>query len=117
MEREETKEQIEAYLLDQGGWVPSREICGMFGVTERQLRQTGDMPGLCSDFAISGNDGFKHVSKASTTEWNHFSRRLRQHGIMELVRVRTLRSVRKDVTRIFKARRFEKDTGQAVMAI
>ena len=112
----ELAQQIETHLLDQGDWVPARQIRSMFNVTDRQLRQTADQQGLCSAFAISGDKGFKHVSQASTSEWLRFKLRIKRHSIKQLVRLRDLGRVRKDASRIFRGRHFEKDTGQAIMA-
>ena len=108
-------EQIEAHLISQKDWVPTRELCAMFGIKERQLRRIGDQPGLCSGFAISKKGAFRHVYFASHGEWEDFSNKLKAHAVGELVRIRDLRRVRKDATRLHHARQFEKDTGQAVM--
>ena len=84
----------------------------------RQFRRVGDLQGLCSAFAISGDKGFKHVSLATTGEWLRFKHRLRRHGIGELVRVRDLDRRRRHVTRTTRRPplTFERDTGQAVMS-
>lgn len=111
------KAQIEAYLLKDGGWVPTFEICALFGVTERQLRQTADNPGLCTDFAISKDKHYRHVHCAAQGEWLHFKHRMRRHAIKEFVRVRNLNRSRHDATRLYKETAWEKDTGQAVMGL
>jgi hypothetical protein len=111
----ETKVLIEQYLLAIGAWVPAQEICDTFHVTERQLRQVGDVEGLCSAFAISGDRGFKHVAKATPTEYVRFKHRIRGHGIQELRRVRDLDKRRQAVTRTFKNMLFEKDSGQGLL--
>lgn len=113
----ETKALIESYLLTIGTWVPAAEICATFKVTERQLRQIGDEEGLCSGFAISGDKGFKHVSKATKDEWLHFKHRIRLHGISELRRVRDLDQRRHEVTRKAGSMIFEKDSGQALIPL
>jgi hypothetical protein len=41
--------------------------------------------------ALSGNKGFKHISKATTSEWLSFKHR-RRHGISESVTVSDLQS-------------------------
>ncbi len=89
---EELKEAIEQYLLSApgDGWVKSAELCERFGIAERQLRKVGDQDGLCSDFAISSDKGFKHITLASTREWLAFKHRMRQHAIAEMVRTRNL---------------------------
>lgn len=113
----ETKALIETYLLTIGTWVPAKEICDTFKVTERQLRQIGDEEGLCSGFAISSDKGFKHVSKATKEEWLHFKHRIRLHGISELRRVRDLDQRRHQVTRTVNKMIFEKDSGQALIPL
>lgn len=115
LDHEQIKNRIEQFLLDRRGWVSSAEICAVFGVRERELRQIHDCTGLCSSFAISGQKGFKHVSLASTTEWEEFSHRIRRHGIQELVRVRDLGRLRESMTRPTKTMVFEKDSGQALL--
>jgi len=109
-------EQIEQYLLERGTWVTCAELSMKFGVRPRRFRKVGDQPGLCSAFAISdySGNGFKHVAHATTKEWLEFKHAHRRHGISELVRVRDLSRKRKEVTRPYRARRFERDTGQAV---
>lgn len=111
----ENKALIEQYLLAIGTWVPAQEICDTFHVTERQLRQVGDVEGLCSGFAISGDKGFKHVAKATPTEYVRFKRRIRGHGIQELRRVRDLDKRRHEVTKTFRNITFERDTGQGLL--
>lgn len=114
----ELAEQIEQYLLTAGGWVSSEDLCRYFGLKDdRPFRQVGDRQGLCSRFAISGNKGFKHVSLATTAEWLRFKHRVRKHGISELVRVRDLDKRRHDTTRRYRARKFERDSGQGVMQL
>lgn len=112
----ELAEQIEAYLLDRADWVPTREICAVFRLKDdRPLRWVGGTPGLLSEFAISGNRGFKHVCLATETEWDRYYKRIRRHAIGELVSLRRKRARRKDVHTVHHARHWEKDSGQAVM--
>jgi len=110
--------QIEAYLLAQGDWVKSRELCERFGVKKRQLRAVGDRPGLCTYIAISGNDGYKHISLATTAEWQKHYSRERKHNIMGLVTLRAQRRLRQTITRQIQHPKivFERDTGQLLMA-
>jgi len=110
-------DQIEAFLLERRDWVPSAEICKRFDVTDRRLRQVNGQPGLCSDFAVSGDRGFKHVALASTREWLHFKHRIRRHGIGELVRIRDLGRRRQTVTRAARSVLFEADSPQAILPI
>ena len=122
-----TSSDVEKYLLDRGDWVSTAELCSAFGLPDdRPLRQIGEMPGLCSGFAISGNNGFKHVALATRFEWLHFKHRVRRHGIGELVRVRDLDRRRQNVVRHIlrpppnPARAlliFERDTGQALLPL
>lgn len=85
---------IDEFLLRQGGWVDSDALCLVFHVDPRELRATGDTPGLCSSFAISGPRGFRHIHNATEEEWHHFESKMRKHGIAELVRVKNLRQKR-----------------------
>ena len=110
-------EQIEAHLIERRDWVPTREICMVFDVKERQLRRYKGIPGLCSEFAVSRSGAFRHVYFATHKEWEEFHDRLEAHAKSELKRLGDLSRVRKDATRIHRAVHFEKDTGQAVMNI
>jgi len=110
------KTDIEKFLFEEGCWVPGGELCERFNLpSDRMFRQTADSPGLLSEFAISGNAGFKHVARATDAEWNRFYSRLRQHGIAELVRVRNLRNKRRNMTRRAKERVWERTTGQGLL--
>lgn len=86
--------EIEDYLFARAGWVPAQELCEVFGLRERALRQVDEMPGLCTAFAISGKSGLKHVSLATTAEWLEFKHSLRKHAVRELMRVRHLGALR-----------------------
>lgn len=116
---EELKESIEQYLLTAPGegWVKSAALCERFAITERQLRKVGDQDGLCSDFAISSDKGFKHIARASTREWLAFKHRMRNHAIAEMVRTRNLDRRRSTVLKsvLRPAFVFQKDTGQGVL--
>jgi hypothetical protein len=111
--------QIESYLLERRDWVKSRDLCNRFGIKDdRQLRAIDDRPGLCTLIAISGNKGFKHISLATTTEWQEHYARERKHNIMALVNLRAKRRLRAAMTRQIQrpALVFERDTGQLLMA-
>ena len=110
--------QLESYLLERRDWVKSRDLCERFGVTERQLRAIDDKPGLCTRIAISGNKGFKHISLATTEEWNEHYGRERKHNIMALVNLRAKLRLRMNVTRRIQRPDglFERDSGQLLMA-
>lgn len=115
---EDVKHHIEDYLLSRGDWVHAAELCEIFGVEERQLRQVGRNPGLCTGFAISlPGKGFKHVACATTAEYVHFKHAMRRHGIGELRRVSKLDEVRSTVTQKLKTGVFEKDTGQGLFVM
>lgn len=109
-------QQIESYLLKAGGWVSSETLCAAFNLRDdRPLRQVGDVPGLCTEFAVSGNKGFCHVALAPTPEWLRFKHRIKKHGIRELCRIRDLDRRRHNVTRHVANLTFERDTGQALL--
>lgn len=110
--------QIEAYLLERGDWVKSRELCERFGVADRQLRANDDQPGICSRIAISGNKGFKHISLAPTAEWQEHYARERKHNIMAMVNLRAKRRLRQTIARQIQRPQivFERDSGQLLMA-
>ena len=113
------EQRIEEYLLSQplSGWVKADVLCARFEINERQLRKVGNQEGLCSAFAISGDKGFKHVTKATTSEYKRFKHRLRKHAINELRRVSRLDQRRHQVITTTKRPEFirEKDTGQGLM--
>ena len=88
---------IKHWLLLQRGWVDSDALCMVFHVDPRELRATGPQPGLCSQFAISGPRGFKHVHNATEEEFQAFYNRMRAHGIHELKRAQTLLRARQTV--------------------
>jgi hypothetical protein len=120
-DRDKLIRDIEAYLLARNDWVPTAEICARFNLPDdRALRQVDGTPGLCSDYAISGNLGLKHIHLASTTDWLKFKHRLRRHGIGELARISKLDRRRQAVIRSVKRPRptsFEADTGQITMDV
>ena len=109
---DDLKHQIEQHLIQRGTWVSTDEICKLFHVSERQLRQTADMPGLCSEFAISGDHGFMHARSASTRDFLRFCHRIIKHAVRQLVRIKKLKKIRHEVAVRIKAGTFEKDTGQ-----
>ena len=117
--RDELKEAIENHLLTAGGsgWVKSRELCGQFEITDRQLRKVGDRPGLVTEFTISGNKGFKHIDRATPGEFDEYYSRERQHSISALVTLRQKRTRRTHSIRTIKrpAFIFQKDNGQGVL--
>jgi hypothetical protein len=83
--------EIESFLLRRAIWVATDEICLIFYVDPRELRAQGDKPGLCSEFAISGPHGFRHISTCTNEEWLQFSERIHAHGLSELRRISALR--------------------------
>jgi hypothetical protein len=116
---DEIKEAIEQYLLSapESGWVKSAVLCERFAVVERQLRGVGDKPGLCSEFAISGDKGFKHVELATKAEYRRFKHRMRKHAVGEFRRTSRLDKRRNSQTITIKrpAFTFQKDSGQGVL--
>lgn len=106
---------IEEHLLRHGGWVSASELARLFDLRERDLRSRHDKPGICSDFAISGNDGFKHVLNATPAEWTQFEERLRAHATSELRRVKNLRRVRLNLSFPRSSHIFETKTGQGLL--
>lgn len=85
-------QQIELYLLDQGTWIPTRDICTRFDIPERLLRQDGRRPGLLDHCAVSstcgGQSGYIHHRFLPTDQWLKIKHRLRRHAIGEMRRVR-----------------------------
>jgi hypothetical protein len=117
--------EIECYLLTAQRWVPADELCAQFHVRERALRddrariagRNGANPaaraGLCSAFAISSDQGYRHVRCATDEELDRFIQRLRSHARGELRRVALLRRARHTARTGQPA--FEKFTGQRVL--
>ena len=105
--------------MERCGWVKARELCERFGVRERELRALDDQPGLCSQIAISGNKGFKHISLATADEWERHYGRERKHAIMALVTLRQKRRLRQVLTRRIQRPpvEFERDTGQLLLSM
>lgn len=117
---EELKEAIEQYLLSApgDGWVKGAEIAARFDLrSDRVLRKVGDAPGLCTEFAISGNKGFKHIARATTGEFDDYYSRERQHNISGLVTLRQKRNLRNTILKTVRRPEFtfQKDTGQGVL--
>jgi len=108
---------IEQFLLANHRWVKSEELCDRFGIRPRELRALGDRPGLCSEFAISGDKGFKHVRHATAEEFNRAYRRARQHGIAELIGARRRRNYRNRLLAEKPKPVHELATGQGVMTL
>ena len=111
------KDQIERFLLERGGWVPGSVICAAFELrSDRILRGVGSKPGLCSDFAISSDKGFKHIRCASSREYIAFKHRMRRHAVAELSRSRLLDQRRNNLLKHVRSVPFDfqPDTGQGV---
>ena len=83
--------EIEAFLLRHATWIDTQTLLVAFQIEERELRQTGDVPGLCTEFAISGNKGFRHIDCCTAEEFADFTNRLRPHAIHTLMRIKKLR--------------------------
>jgi hypothetical protein len=110
--------QIEEYLLARGTWVSTAELETMFGVEERQLRQSGKDLGLITEFALSRpGRGFIHIDLAPTSDWIRCKNAVRREA---LARFRKLKiwSIRRSHLTVKSPRRsvvFEKDSDQAVL--
>lgn len=113
----EVAQQIEAFLVSQHRWVKSDELCQRFGIRERALRAIDGKPGLCSEFAISGDKGFKHVKHATDDEFRRADQRSRKHAIGEFVSARLRRRYRQRLLSVRPPPIHEATTGQVVMAI
>ena len=86
--------QVDAFLLSRQGWVSASVLCEKFYLHPRELRASEGKPGICSNFAISGNAGFRHINCCTDAEWEAFRERLTAHGLAEIDRVTTLQSKR-----------------------
>jgi hypothetical protein len=62
-------QQIENLLLERHGWVTAAELQKECRVNGRARRALDGKPALCSEFAISGNKGFKHLRYATDEEF------------------------------------------------
>lgn len=84
--------QIELYLLDRADWVPTMEICGRFGVRDRQLRRDGRRKGLIDHCAVSstnnGENGFIHHRYLPTADYLPIKHGRLKHAISEIRKVR-----------------------------
>jgi hypothetical protein len=89
--------QIEAFLMERHGWVSSKELCARFEINARALRAIDGKPGLCSEFAIYGDKGYRHVGTATEKEFDRFEGRMHLHAIGELVRRIKLRRLRREL--------------------
>ena len=109
--------QIEALLLTEHRWFSTEELCRRFDLHPdgRAFRQVGDHPGLCTEFAVSGNKGFKHIFYSTDGEWDRFSTRIRNHSIRQLVKIKILRLKRNSRTVTKAPLVYEKTTGQAIL--
>jgi hypothetical protein len=85
------KRRIELHLLQAGGWVATSEICSLFGLRKRDLRQAKKRPAPLDQFAVSstksGESGYIHHSHLPTTQWLPIKHCRRRHAISELRRV------------------------------
>ena len=110
---------IEQYLLAKRDWVSVRDICRLFGVRERVLRQLGRREGALTFCAISHpRKGIKHVACATTSEYLHAKHAMRRHAISELRRVAAWDRRRREVVRTIARPPIiiERDTGQLIMS-
>jgi len=84
--------RIEVWLLTQTRWVTADELCQRFEVNERALRGHNEIPGLVTEFTVSGDRGYLHVRYASKNQLDRFAARLRANGIGQLKRVKRIRA-------------------------
>ena len=104
--------RIEMHLLAQVGWVSSADLERTFEINERDLR--GD-DGLLSGFAISGQQGYRHVRCATEEEFDRSINRLRSHANSEHRRVWKLLHAR--TSTLTGKPPEEKFTGQKLLCI
>ena len=106
--------QIEAWLLTQLDWVSSFDLCERFFLNERVLRNTGETPGLCSDFAISSARGYKHFSNATISEFLTFAHGETRAAVTRFRRIRRMKAKRHNVL-VATQPLTEADTGQVIL--
>ena len=112
----ERAQLIEAYLLAARGWVSAVELCTAFNVSKRDLRARDGRPGLCSEYAISGNRGFRHVAHCTKDEFERSCHRITEHAEAELRRVTQQRLKRASALATApRAVVFERDSDQALL--
>lgn len=110
------KPQIEAFLIQAGGWVPIEVICARFCINERKLRAVGRLPGLLDDFAVTGDKGAIHHLHLSTEEFGRMDRRIGRHGISELRKRKRWRQGRQRTLKTTRAGySWEKESGQGLL--
>ena len=88
---------IEEYLLEQRRWVSAKELSRRFAIGQRAFRREGKRAGLCSEFAISGDRGYRHLAHCTEKEWARFDARIGDHAIGELQRRKRLRLKRREL--------------------
>ncbi len=117
MSADDLSSRIEQYLLNSRGWVGAAELCRVFVVNERAFRADGRRRGLCSNFAISGDRGFRHIGCATDEEFANAHTRMRRHAVSEFIHARDLK--RERMRRVTDLRRppfmVERATGQGLL--
>ena len=119
-QRAEIRAAVERYLRQApgDGWVKGADLAAAFDLRDtRYFRSWNGEPGLCSEFAISADKGFKHVERATTGEWLRFKHRMRRHAVSELARSGKLDRRRSNAIRSIRRPEFtfQRDTGQGVL--
>lgn len=113
--------EIEIFLLQAGGFVATREICDQFQISKRSLRQDEGRPGLLDDFAVSstnaGESGYIHHRHLANDQWSRVEKRMRDHGVSELRRVRRWRKARHNILTGKRPDLREVHTGQAILPL
>ncbi len=108
---------IEAYLLDQGGWVATQTICEHFAVDPRDLRSIGKVPGLCSRFAVSGMRGYIHIRHASIEDKLAMKHRVYKHALSQIRGFKVTERAWQGVTIPAFPYPIEKATGQTLLPV
>lgn len=90
---------IESFLLSRRDWVTAGEICARFEIRERALRAYKGVPGLCTEIAISGDKGYRHIATCTPAEWQEYYGRNRSHGLEELRSLRRKADARRRLVR------------------
>jgi hypothetical protein len=84
-------------------------------VVDRDLRDRAGKPGLCSEYAISGNKGLKHMDHATDEEWSEYYGRYSSAFITGLRGLRRKRDRRRRRQVTHQEHAFEAVTGQGVL--
>lgn len=84
------KEALEQFLFEAADWVPCKVLAARFAIAERAFRADGERNGLLEEFAVSGEQGFKHIRHCTRDELRQARHRIRRHWLSELRKERRL---------------------------